>query len=465
VSAVVGAAQAGVLLYFAAINLIYSLFCYLGTRAVRVYSRELSDVALRDLLERDVYKPVSILVPAYNEAASIVGSLRSALQLHYPEFEVIVVNDGSSDATMAVLIEAFSLVVDERPQQHPVPCRPVRRVLRSVEHPHLIVVDKENGGKADALNCALNLARYPLVAAVDADSMLDAEAVLRAARSFVEDPQLIAAGGTIRPLNGCVLSRGRVAQLRMPRTWVERFQVLEYARAFFAGRAGWSAMRSLLIISGAFGLFRRDIVLEVGGWDAATVGEDMELVVRLQRHLVQQGREHRVLFTPDPVCWTEVPSDLGTLRRQRNRWQRGLVETLWKHRRVVGNPRYGRMGLLGMPYFVLFEAAAPVVEVFGYAVVVVSVLLGRLSPTFALLFVGLALLYGMLLSQIAAGIETLLLARYPRVRDRLLLLLAGLLEPLGYRQILAVERLLATFQVGRRRGAWGGMRRRGLRWT
>ncbi|WP_038032196.1 glycosyltransferase, partial [Thermus sp. NMX2.A1] len=244
--------------------------------------------------------------------------------------------------------------------------------------------------------------------------------------------------------------------------FLERMQVIEYARAFFMGRAGWSAMGALLIISGAFGLFRRQEALRVGGYRTDTVGEDMELVVRLHRWAREEGREYRILYTPDPICYTEVPADWTTLRRQRNRWHRGLWEVLWNHRVMLFNPRYGRLGLVAMPYFFLFEALAPVVEVLGYALLPIFYLLGLFNREFALLFLLLAVGYGVLLSQLAVGMETLLLKRYPRFRDRLVLLFFALLEGLGYRQLLALERFLATFQVWRKRGVWGEMRRRGL---
>jgi len=314
------------LVYFSGLNLLYALFCCVGLRAlVIVFAREFSQGSLRDLLERDVYKPVSILVPAYDEEVSIVGSVRSLLALQFPEFEVIVVSDGSTDETMARLVDAFALAEQPWASRQDLPTAPVRRTFRSLTHPNLVVVDKENGGKADALNAGLNLARYPLFAAVDADSMLDAEAILRATRLFVEDETLVAVGGTIRPLNGAVVRDGRVTELAMPKRWLERFQVLEYARAFFTGRAGWSHFKSLLIISGAFGLFRRTAVLEAGGFLVGTVSEDMELVVRLHKHFLRKGQPYNIRFTPDPICWTEVPTDLKTLRRQRNRWHRGCA--------------------------------------------------------------------------------------------------------------------------------------------
>jgi cellulose synthase/poly-beta-1,6-N-acetylglucosamine synthase-like glycosyltransferase len=452
------------LVYFSSLNILYALFSCVGLRAiVVVFAREFSQGSLRDLLERDVYKPVSILVPAHNEEVSIVDSVQSLLALQFPEFEIVVVSDGSEDETIERLVGAFALAEQPWASRPDLPTAQVRRTFRSLTHPNLIVVDKDRGGKADSLNAALNMARYPLFAAVDADSLLDGEAILRASRLFVEDETLVAVGGTIRPLNVAVVEDGRITEARIPRKWLERFQVLEYARAFFTGRAGWSHFKSLLIISGAFGLFRRTAVLEAGGFRVGTVAEDMELVVRLHKHFLRERKPYNIRFTPDPICWSEVPSDLGTLRRQRNRWHRGLWETLWTHKDMLFNPRYRRLGLVAVPYFWIFEALAPVVEITGYLLVVVGMFAGFLSPRFALLFVLLAVMYGMLSSQLAAGIETFLSTRYPRLRDRAILFLATFLEFVGYRQFLALERTVATVQVPFKKGQWGKMHRTGIK--
>jgi len=451
-----------VLYYFAVLNLLYATFALFGLRMVARYARELSELSLKDLLEREAYLPVSILVPTYNEEKTIAASVRSFLALRYPEFEVIVVCDGPRDRTLEVLKEAFRLVRVDWVFKRALPTKPIRGVYRSLTYPNLLVVDKENGGKADALNAGLNFARYPLFCGVDADSLLDPEALLRASRLFLEDERVLAVGGTIRPLNGARVREGIVEELRLPRGFLEKMQIIEYARAFFMGRAGWSAMNALLIISGAFGLFRRSEAMKVGGYRTDIVGEDMELVVRLHRRAREEGRDYRVLYTPDPICYTEVPADWATLRRQRNRWHRGLWEVLWLHRAMLFNPRYGRLGLLAMPYFFLFEALGPVVEVLGYLLLPVFYLLGVFNAEFALLFLLLALGYGVLLSQLAIGMETLLLKRYPRLRDRVALLFLSLLEALGYRQVLALERFIATFQVLRKQGQWGEMRRKGL---
>jgi len=456
-------AQYFILFYLILINVSYLVLGYLGLRSVMLYNRNFSKFALKSLLERNAYQPISIVAPAYNEEKTIVASVRSFLSLHHPTFEVIVVSDGSRDHTMDVLKEAYQLIeVPNSAYPKLLPCQPVRQIYHSLRERNLIVIDKDNGGKADALNAGMNMARYPLVCAVDADSVLNVEALLRTSRFFVEDETVVAVGAVIRPLNGAEVQFGQVHATRIPWQWLEQLQILEYLRSFSMARAGWATLDALLIISGAFGVFKRDAVIEVGGYALNTVGEDMELVVRLHRHYRERKQPYRILFSPDAICWTEVPSDLASLRRQRNRWHRGLWETLWTHRRMLLNPRYGRLGMLAMPYFLIIDALSPIVETLGYIFIPVSVLLNILSPQFALAFLFFSIFCGALLSQMAVGTEILLFRHYLQLRDRFLLLIAGIVESLGYRQLLAFERFLATFQVLRKRGQWGAMKRKGI---
>jgi cellulose synthase/poly-beta-1,6-N-acetylglucosamine synthase-like glycosyltransferase len=452
------------LVYFSSLNILYALFSCVGLRAiVVVFAREFSQGSLRDLLERDVYQPVSILVPAHNEEVSIVGSVQSLLNLQFPEFEIVVVSDGSEDETMQRLIEAFALAELPWATRQDLPSAHVRRTMRSLTHPNLIVVDKEQGGKADSLNAALNMARYPLFAAVDADSLLDGEAILRATRLFVEDETLIGVGGTIRPLNAAVVENRRVLEAKIPKKWLERFQILEYAWAFFTGRAGWSHFKSLLIISGAFGLFRRTAVLEAGGFKVGTVAEDMELVVRLHKHFRQQRKPYNIRFTPtrsagarsprtSAPCAASATAGTGGCGRRSGPTRRccstrATAAWAWSRCRTSGSSR---------PW-------PRVIEISGYVLVVVGMFAGFVSPRFAILFVVLAVLYGMLSSQLGSGIETFLSNRYPRLRDRAVLFLAAFLEFVGYRQFLALERTVATVQVPFKRGQWGKMHRKGIR--
>jgi cellulose synthase/poly-beta-1,6-N-acetylglucosamine synthase-like glycosyltransferase len=299
---------------------------------------------------------------------------------------------------------------------------------------------------------------------VDADSLLEADALLRVARPFVEDPaNVVAAGGVIRAANGAVTDRGSVIEPRLSPKWLVRIQSVEYLRSFLLGRTGWADAQALLIISGAFGLFRRDLVVEIGGLDAASLAEDAELVVTLQEHLRRARRPHRVVFVPEPVCWTEVPETVAVLGRQRKRWSHGLAQLLWKHRSMIGNPRYGTVGLLALPFFLLFELLGPLVELLGLVSVVLAAWLGILDGRTALVMVGLALAVGTLLSTTAVAVEEFTYHRYRRGRDLLALLAAGLVENLGYRQLHAWFRLRGLVAaLLRRTPAWTPMPRTGF---
>ena len=449
--------------YFAAVNLTYLAFTALAWRSITYYRRARAYGGAEDAFASPLTPPISILLPAFNEQAGIVESVRSLLALRYPEHEVIVVNDGSTDSTLACLREAFDLMPVRKALRETIPCAPVRAAYASRRFPHLWVVDKENGGKADALNCGVNAARYPFVCAVDADAMLEEDALIRVAKPILDDPELVVAtGGIVRIANGCRVEHGRVTEVRLPASRLATLQVVEYLRAFLVGRMGWSRMHALLIISGAFGLFRRSLVEGIGGYSTATVGEDVELVVRLHHYLRERGEPYRIEFIPDPVAWTEAPEDFSTLGRQRRRWQRGLAETVWTHRRMALNPRYGVLGLVAVPYFIVFELLGPVLELIGYPAAVAAFSLGALEPLFLLAFLAAAFLAGVLLSVSALALEEFSFRRYTRKREAARLLIASLFENLGYRQLLAAWRMLAFVDLARGRREWGEMRRRGL---
>ena len=408
--------------------------------------------------------PVSILAPAYNEAAPICESVRAMLALAYPQYEVIVINDGSTDNTLRLLIEEFHLYRSARFYEKPLASKPVRDVYESMDPIPLVVIDKENGGKADALNAGINVARYPLVCAADCDSLLESDALLRVARPFLEDPErVLAVGGIVRVANGCKVSGGRVLKVDLPRSWIGRCQVVEYLRSFLGGRVAFSAFNSLLIISGAFGLFSKRAALAVGGYRTDTVGEDMELIVRLHRWARDRKMDYRIVFQPDPVCWTEVPESLRILKRQRNRWQRGGYETFWIHRDMVCRPKYGALGMFTFPYFILFETFGPLVELTGYVLTGLGVLFGIFDLKVIYLFFLAAVLYGMILSTASVILEELSTRRYPKVRNLLLLMVASLVENLGFRQLLTFWRAMAFVDLMRGKKSWGAMERKGLR--
>ncbi len=333
----------------------------------------------------------------------------------------------------------------------------------SLTHQNLLVIDKERGGKADALNAGINLSRYPLFCSVDADSIIEDHALLRVVKPFMEHPnEMVAVGGIVRIANGCEVHEGRVSKIDMPPKALPIFQVVEYLRAFLTGRIGWSVMRSLLIISGAFGLYKKSEVIEVGGYDSESDTEDLELVVRLHENCRRKRMKYRIVFVPDPVCWTEVPTTFQILRRQRNRWHRGLLQSLWRHKKMMFNPRYGVIGLFTFPYFVFFEMFGPFIELTGYITVPLAWMLGILDLHFFLLFLTLAVLYGVFLSVAAILLEEISFRRYPGWLDLARLVFYGILENFGYRQILSVFKVKAFWDFVRRRRGWGDMKRRGF---
>jgi cellulose synthase/poly-beta-1,6-N-acetylglucosamine synthase-like glycosyltransferase len=452
-----------ILVYFLLINSFYLLFVVLSLIGIFRYQRMTGYVRLREIFSLPLAKPISIIAPAFNEEAGIIESVHSLLALEYPLYEVIVVNDGSTDSTLAKLVAAFGLKKTNRVFRKSVDTAPVRGIYLSPTEPKLVVVDKVNGRKADALNAGLNIARYPLFCAIDADSILDRDALLKVVRPFHEDPErTVGVGGVVRLSNGCVVRNGQVLRVGMPRNVLARFQILEYLRAFLGGRMGMSMMNCLLIISGAFGLFRKDVALKIGGYRTASIGEDMDLVVRLRRYLHEQKIPYRISFIPDPICWTEAPESFKALSRQRNRWHRGLVEVLTRNLRLVFNPRYGMTGMLAMPFYLIFEMLGPVIELLGYLLFAHYVVTGRVNYPFALRFFLLAIVYGTLLSLAAILLEEYSLKRYPRLSDIAVIAAFGVLENLVYRQWLALVRVKAFFDLARGHQEWGAMEKKGF---
>ena len=448
--------------YFIVFALFHALLLVLASLSINRYIARQVRSRVRRAVRSPLTPAISILVPAFNEEAGIADSIRSLLALEYPTLEVVVVNDGSSDGTMTRLVEEFGLVEVDRPTPPYLPHKPVRALYSPFGSLPLLVVDKENGGKADSLNAGINFARHPLVCAIDADSILEQDALVKTAAPFLDDPdRVVATGGMVRIANGCTVERGRVVRAALPRQALPMFQVVEYLRAFFAARTGWGELNALLIVSGAFGLFRRDAVIAAGGYRPDLVGEDIELVVRLHRTLREAGRPYRIVYVPDPVCWTEAPESLRVLRRQRRRWQRGTLETLLAHRRMIGNPRYRAVGLVALPALLVFEVLGPLVELAGYVVAVAAAATGHMALGTLFVFLLVAILYGLVLSLGAIALEDASFGRHPEWDDLGRLVAFALLENAGYRQLSHLWRLEGFWQLVRG-GEWGAMERRGL---
>ncbi|MBA2669918.1 MAG: glycosyltransferase family 2 protein [Gemmatimonadetes bacterium] len=405
---------------------------------------------------------VSMLVPAHNEASTVAQSVRALLTLRYSNLEVVLVNDGSADETLEVLRREFELVALHPIYRRRIEHAPVRGLYRSRVNPNLVVVDKENGGKADALNAGLNLSTGALVCAIDSDTLIEPDALQRMVRPFLTGDEYLAAGGTIRVANGSRIRWGRVSDGRVSHNPIAGIQTVEYLRAYLFGRLGWNRMGGNLIISGAFGLFDRNAVRRAGGYAHDTVGEDMELVIRLRRLAFELNEPHGVAFVPDPVAWTEVPESLGVLGGQRDRWHRGLADVLWRHRRICFNPRYGAMGMVAFPYFVFVELLAPVVEAIGLIGLGLGLAFGAINLPFAVLFFLTAYGLGLVLSLSGLLLEEFSFHRYERIRDRFVLLAWAVLENVGFRQLTVVWRLRGLWKYLRGRTDWGSMERKGF---
>ncbi len=447
--------QMSILIYFFMVNGLYLVLFFFSCAAIIHYRSILQFRGPSEILKARVTPPISILVPAYNEEKGIVSSVRALFELNYPQYEVIVINDGSTDNTLGALEKAFSLRRTAHVYHRELPTAMVKVVYRSKVYTNLWVLDKENRGKADALNAGVNFSQYPLYCAIDADSILEKDALVRVVRPYMDRFQeVVAVGGIVRVANGCRISRGIVEEVGLARGWLPNFQVVEYLRAFLSGRVAWAARNALLVISGAFGVFKKQPVKDIGGYSTETVGEDMELVVRLHRRLRKQKRSYRIHFIPDPVCWTEVPHKWRMLGRQRNRWQRGLGQVLYRNISMFANPRYGSIGMLAMPYFLMVELLSPAVELFGYTLFGIAIYWGVVYWEAVATFLILAVWMGIFLSLLAVLLEEFTLHRYPRVRSLLKLLFCAVLENFGYRQMTAFFRLKGLYDFARRENVW-----------
>ena len=452
-----------ILIYFVIVNTFYGVLLFSASAEMRDHIRRTRAETRWRVLNSRVAPRIAMLAPAYNEEASVSESVRSLLTLHYPRLEVILINDGSKDETLNVLIREFGLRQVFVEEEFTLPTQPIRAVYRSEGHPNLLVVDKVNGGKADALNVGLNIASGDLVCAMDADTLIEPDALQRMVRPFLMSDEYVAAGGTIRIANGSTARAGRIIDLGVPRQPIPGFQIVEYLRAFLFGRLGWNKLGGNLVISGAFGLFRRDAVVAVGGYAHGSVGEDMELVLKLRRRGYEvTGVPREVAFVPDPVAWTEAPESARVLARQRDRWHRGLADTLWRHRQLAFNPKYGVLGMVVLPYFIVVELLAPVVEAIGLIGLVIGLLIGSINYPFAILFFLLAYGYGAVLSIMTLLLEGFSYHRYARMRDHFMLIVWALLENVGYRQLTVWWRLKGLWKFFRGRTDWGAMERRGI---
>ena len=443
-----------ILSYFVIGNGVYTVLMVISLRAIWLHSQRLAYQGLAELRSSSLTPPVTIIVPAWNEERIIVETVRSALGVDYPRISVIVVDDGSTDSTLKRLATAFKLAPTDQIYHPALPTSPVRSFYSNPHIPNLLVVHKQRGGKPDALNTGINLCRSPYFCCLDADCILERDSLLRLMDPILSSPkETIVSGGIVRIINGCKGRNGQIEKVGLPRTSLERFQVVEYLRSFLTGRNGWALLGGTVIVSGALALFQHKAVMEVGGFSADTVTEDMDLIITLRHWAGKNQRDIEMSFTSDPVCWTECPATLAMLNRQRRRWQLGLCQTLRKHRAMLFRRRYGMVGLFSLPFHLYVEGLGTVVEFLGYLLVPLSFFGGLISPALLVLFILLGLAYGGFLSVGAIPLGEMTYRRYPRHRDLVILLAYGMLENVGYRQLILFFRVegILKFLVGSHR--------------
>ena len=454
--------------YSIAINFIYVSLLLLSLQNVKKQSKLWNLKNISMLYRKKMIPSVSIIAPAYNEEKTIVESAKSLLHLNYPEYELIIVNDGSKDETLNTLIKEFNLTRVDYTYNETLNTAPILGIYRNPSFPKLVVINKSNGGKADSLNAGINVSNKTYFCGIDADSLLEPDALLKlASLTLDESIEIPALGGNIFPINGCTVDKGSITNIKIPKNGLARFQTIEYLRSFMAGRLGWEKLNSLLIISGAFGLFRKERILEIGGYltekgmyKKDTVGEDMELVVRISRRMHELKHTFKIRYSFNANCWTEVPEDLKSLKSQRYRWHRGLIDILFFHRKMLFNPQYGTTGLVALPYFLIFEAIGPMFELQGYVMVVLAAILGILNVQLALLLFITVILFGIIVS-----LASLLIAEreqhYFSIRDEMKLISYAIIENFGIRQMISFWRLGGQMSVVSGKVGWGQIKRKG----
>jgi cellulose synthase/poly-beta-1,6-N-acetylglucosamine synthase-like glycosyltransferase len=433
---------------------------------LKQYLKENAFINYKIILSSDLAPHLSIIAPAYNEGMNIKENLHSLLSLNYTNYEVVVINDGSKDDLMEVLIDSYDLEEIKLGFDERIKTQPVKAIYKS-KNPafnKLVVVDKHNGGKADALNVGINVSTKPYIICIDADCVLHKDALLILAKPFLEksDEHIIATGGVIRIANSCVIEGGSIIKINVPNNVLARVQVVEYLRAFLLGRMAWSKLDGLLIISGAFGMFEKEIAILAGGYNHKTVGEDMELVIRMRRYMIESNQKYSVTFIPNPLCWTEAPESFKILGKQRSRWTRGTMETLWSHRKMFFNPRYKILGLLSVPYWFFFEYLAPLIEFVGLITTLIFAILGILSWQFALLFFLFVYTFAVMFSILTLLSEEYSYHQYPKVSDFKKLLGAALVEPFYFHIFVVYAALKGNWEQISGNRQWGEMTRTGF---
>ena len=440
----------------------YSTFLFLS---VTVGSSELfkkkRQYRMMNAIQNNYYIPISIIVPAYNEEVTVTSTVKSLLALDYKVYEIIVVDDGSKDNTSKVMIDEFHMAPVRMPIHRQLRCQEEMFIYSAkIRNVNVTLIRKKNGGKADALNMGINASRFPYFICIDADSVLQFDSLKKIALPLLENENVVAVGGSVRPSNGAKIEDGHVVSYKLPKNLLASMQTLEYDRSFLASRILLDKFNGALIISGAFGLFQKKLVIEAGGYDANTMGEDMELVVKLHEYCTANDIPYLIKYATDAICWSQAPENLRDLMKQRRRWHIGLFQSLWMHRHLAANPKYGPVSFISYTYFLFYELLSPYIEVFGLLSVVLAIFLDMLNVRFALLFMGIYAAFGAIMSLTSFFARTQTLDLKLSFWDVLKAVGLCFFEVTILRSILAYTRFFSLFGYRKKKRSWGKIERK-----
>lgn len=460
--------EQGIFFYAITVMFTYLLLIIFSIIEIRKYKRKNSFFNIKSLLASQHIPGISVIAPAYNEGEIICTGVHTLLSLNYPKFEVIVINDGSTDNCLQQLIDEYELVPVDFAYRETIVTQPVKKIYKSKNpvYSNLIVVDKVNGkSKADASNAGINVASYPLFLCTDVDCILHKDTLLKMVKPFIEEKtRVIATGAVIRISNSCEVENGYMKKVKVPNQFLPLFQELEYIRAFLLGRMAWSKINGLMLVSGGLGLFDKEIVLNAGGYNHISLGEDMELITRMRIWMHDKKLKCQVKYIPESLCWTEVPSTLNVFARQRTRWTKGLAQTLWFHKKAIFNPKYKIFGLVSLPYWVLFEWMAPLLEAAGLGYYVYLIITNQINWPFAIILLLFIYSFSVMITILSILWDEMVDMQYEKKREVLKLCLAAIVEPLVYHPLVLFYSIRGNwFFFTNRKLSWGQMTRVGFK--
>lgn len=442
------------LYFFVLISGLYTLTVIAATPYIFSRFREQAVDDVYNITRSDSLPGLTFIVPAYNESKSIAWTIRTLLNLSYRYKQIIVVNDGSTDETLNILIQNFSLVAVPPSKPATLATQPVRGYYQSQKFPELKVIDKVNGGKADALNSAINICQTPIFATTDADALIDDTPLNYLIRPFLERPETLVVHSSVGIVNGCKLAANRIVKCAFPKKLIAAFQVVEYIRTFYCDRMCWEWSKGSLIVAGVFGIYKVDAVIEVGGYSTNSIVEDMELIMRIHKYMLEAKRDYHIKFVPDVVAWTEVPANLSALHKQRLRWYRGTTKCLFDYREMCFKPKYKSIGMLVLPFYFL-DKFVPVVELSGYIVVIVfGLILGILDLNFFMMLFLVCWGYSTFLTFVCILVEEFTFRKYSDFSSTLKLLFFALIENVSYRYIILYFKLQGLIISKRQSKHW-----------